>query len=267
MLKYRRVINVDNPSSIPLMDESRSFWVKSVKVDNYSGHWLRIDPDTQFCPPFTAGMLIDMYVQTQNIKVFSARPTGIGIQSGATELDGIAIISVYDEPVYPFPGTYVAQPFIQRIDVPGMQGTGDILPALPATFTPIQMTYSFPLNWAAADNNESNEHIQARQVIYWFSEELVCAAGVQTDFTFHPAADAQRIMVAAISTDTSGEVVIDYSSGANDPIYRGFLMAGNQVVIPFMGNGLNLNGTNTNEFQAIHDVGGRVYLNVGMART
>lgn len=267
MLRFRTTVNVDNPSSVALLEHNDTFLIKSVKVDNYSGHWMRVDPDRVYVPPFTIGFLIDMFVQAQRIAVYSDRPPGIGIQSGATELDGVAIISVYDTAVFPFPGTNVAQPFIQRINIPAQQGAGDILPALPADFTPIAMAYSFPLHWAAADNNESNEHIQARQMIYYFSEEQACAAGVPTNFAFHPADNAQRLMLLSIVTATSGELIVDYTSGANDPMWRGFLMAGTPVVLPMIPNGMFLNGSVANEFQVTHDVGGTVYLNAGFARS
>lgn len=267
MLKLRRIVTVDNPTTKPLLDESTNFAVKSIKVDNYSGHWMRVDPDGVFVPPFTIGMIIDLFVQAQRVGIYSARPPGIGIQSGATELDGQAIISAYDEPAFPFPGTYVAQPFVQRVNAgASLQGAGDILPALPADFTPIQMTYSFPLFWAAADNVESMEHIQARQTTSVESAEQVCAAGVPTNMPaiLTPDDIHQRLMWFQIGTDTSGEVLLDFTSGSTSGLFRGYLMPGFNPVNPMPGNGFYLAGSAASRFRATHDVGGTVYLTVGL---
>jgi len=268
MLKLRRVVRVDNVSTVPLLDESTNFAVKSVKVDNYSGHWMRIDPDGVFVPPFTVGMLIDLFVEAQRVGVYSARPPGIGLTSSANELDGIAIISAYDDPVFPFPGTFINPPYIQRIPAIGNNvGSGDIQPAIPGDYVSLGIGYSFPLFWAAADNNENNEHVQARQNIDVQSGAQVCAAGVTTAIAgIVPDVNWQRIMWLQMSVDTSGVLLIDYSSGGF-PLFRGFIMAGIPAVIPFHGNGFFLNGSGASRFRANHDVGAAVYLTVGMGHS
>lgn len=267
MLKNRHVLNVTSGTG-QLMEQNYTYYPKSVKVDNYSGHWLRVDPDGLFVPPFTAGMLIDLFVQSQQIRIMKARPPGISLTSTANELDGTAIVSVYDTGVFPFPGTDINPPSMQRIPAIGSDaGSGDILPAIPGSYVRIGLGYSFPLHWSAADNNENNEHIQARQLIDVQDAQQTCAAGVQTTIAgITPDVNWQRITFATIGTDTSGDLLIDYSSGSF-PIFHSYIMAGYPVVIPFYPNGFFLNGSGASRFRATHSVGGEVYLHVGMAHS
>lgn len=269
MLKARRIVTVPSGTNVKLIEHNDVFLVKHVKVDNYSGHWLRVDPDRVFVPPFTIGMLIDLFVLTQQVTVYADRPQSLQVISSTFEADGPAIISMYDDPVFPFPGTFINPPVVQRIPFAdaNLNGSGDIVQDIPSANAMMGFAYSLPLFWASAEGSsgESNNQIQARQLIDVFDAVQVCAAGVTTNIAgIVPDALHQRLMWLDISTDTASEITLDYSG---TPVWHGFILASTPHFIPFESNGFNFNGSGASRFRANHVVGGKVALTVGMAKT
>jgi hypothetical protein len=235
-LKRRYVLTVPpGGNGQVVLDQSLNFHVVSARVENYTDTWLRIEPDGLFVPPFTAGAVLDFFVEAAQVKVIAVKPPA-GVNLAFSQQGGVAIFSVYDTPLYPFPGYGINPPNIPFNPTPITAGSamGNIIDDLfvsGGTELMMGLVTALPA-YLMNDGNSINESIAdavwARAMTAFKSAGVVLpTGGTDTDTTL--GTQITRICRLIASTDQATRVIFKYSAtGApgGTEFYRGEFMPG-----------------------------------------
>lgn len=240
--------------------ESLSFLARSVRVDNYSGRWCRVEPDRRYIPPFTVGVIVNLFVETQTVSVVLGSPTAVVIPG--TAIQGEIAVEIYAEDLPVSGGEMINPPWVQTRDTTtSLRSPFD--DDIPAAYEQYELGAFGPLNFARGLSNEGFEQIQQRQLTTLGAFYLdILVANVLTNLATFPTTE-QRLLYLSCGVDRTCELQIEYSVWGN--LYNGIAMPGIPVVIPLPNNGFNLNGGALSHLRAQVDVvPTRVYYGYGV---
>lgn len=259
-------------SSLAPFERSTNYLIASYRVDNYTGEWIQVSPDSVIIPPWTIGFVVNCFVQSQRFIVKALpqpfTPYDPSAVFGTATFPSIILVSLFDAPIPE--GAPVSIP------IPSLRGfnytTGYTPDALDFSSYPVQASLfepsvSFPMYWTGGNGNGPRNQ-QARGIAQMGSNSVLCAAGVWTTIKAESVA-LDRIAFITLSTDVAGQV----NFRSDNDIWFGvgyitvWLASGIPVVIPMPGNLYQGGGSAAYNLQVRHSNGGNVGWSLGLGST
>lgn len=213
----------------------------AIRVDNYSGKWLKLDSEGIFIPPFTAGYVVDVYVQTMRLKIgLQSPPSLIGQQVN----DGDVIISIYDDFMPPDTGTFVGYAQFQTSAAYNPSGVvGEFPPSSPGSGTVMGYEYSVPVWFYSTNAFLGGSRLGSRGMsqVFYTGPLAVAASPTWTSLPSigepNPGVSVANLMGFAFSVDVSG--LVEWRlSGNPTPLFAHYVHAMTPHRILFGANGL-----------------------------